>query len=201
VNLPAEGSAGGWVLANGSDIQCLTAAPDNTLYAYVKGPTYTLYKSTDGGKRWSAVGDVHDAITGIAVSPVDAKVVYYTTASSIYRSSDGGKNFLQLPEIPKRAGANITSIAVTWLNNNIIVMGTADIDNGEFGGIYTLDEGEIFLGWEDTSIGDYDVYALAFPLIILQGGKSWRLLPMRPIPLCSIESVVQIGTSLSVQPD
>jgi photosystem II stability/assembly factor-like uncharacterized protein len=162
VNIPAEGPAGGWVLASSSDIQCLTVAPDNTLYAYVQGPTYTLYKSTDGGKRWSTIGDVQDEITDIAVSPVDAKVIYYATASSIYRSSDGGKNFIQLPELPRRAGANITSIAVTWLNNNIIAVGTADTNNGEFGGVYILDEGEIFLGWEDTNIGDYDVYALAF---------------------------------------
>jgi len=162
VHIPAEGSGGGWVLAKGSDIQCLTAASDGTLYAGVKGLTHTLYKSTDGGKRWSAISGVQGEITGIAVSPVDAKVIYYATASSIYRSSDGGKNFMQLPAIPLKAGANITSIAVTWLNNDIIVVGTADIDNGEFGGVYTLDEGNFFLGWIDAGIGDYDVYALAF---------------------------------------
>ena len=162
VNIPAEGSGGGWVLANGSDIQCLTAASDGTLYACVKGLTNTLYKSTDGGKRWSAVGNVQDEITGIAVSPVDVKVIYYATASSIYRSSDGGKNFLQLPAVPLKTGANITSIAVSWLNNDIIAVGTADIDDGEFGGVYTLDEESFFLGWTDAGIGDYDVYALAF---------------------------------------
>ena len=53
VSIPAEGTSGGWVLARDSDIQHLTIAADGALYAYVKGLTYTLYKSTDGGLRWS----------------------------------------------------------------------------------------------------------------------------------------------------
>ena len=36
VNIPTEGAAGNWVLAEGSDIQHLTVASDGTLYAYVK---------------------------------------------------------------------------------------------------------------------------------------------------------------------
>jgi photosystem II stability/assembly factor-like uncharacterized protein len=162
VNIPAKETAGGWVLADGSDIQHLTAAADGTLYAYAEGLTYTLYKSTDGGLRWSYIGNVQDVITGIAVSPNDVKTIYYATASSIYRSSDGGKHFIPLPAVPVGVGANITSIAVTWLNGNVIAVGTADMDNSEFGGVYILDEGDIFPNWTDTEVGNYDVYALAF---------------------------------------
>lgn len=169
VNIPAEGSAGGWVLASGSDINCLTAAFDGTLYACVKGMTDTLFKSTNGGQRWSPIGGVRDEITDIAVSPADAKIIYYTTASSVYRSSDGGKNFLKLPPIPGSTGASITSIDVTWLNNNIIVIGTADVDSVEFGGVYTLDESDFFYGWVDTAIGNYDVYAVNFSPDFLSG--------------------------------
>ncbi|MDD4875922.1 MAG: hypothetical protein PHQ86_02145 [Dehalococcoidales bacterium] len=50
VNIPTEGEAGDWVLANGSDVTQLTMAIDGTLYAYVKGLSYTLYKSTNEGK-------------------------------------------------------------------------------------------------------------------------------------------------------
>jgi hypothetical protein len=163
VNIPTEGTAGGWVLASGSDIQYLTTASDGTLYAYVKGLTCTLYKSTDGGLRWFYIGNVQDAITGIAVSPNNPKTIYYATASLVYRSDDGGKNFTSLPDLPGSSGANITSIAVTWLNNNIIAVGTADVDNAEFGGVYLFDEGELFSGWVNTDVGDYDIYAVDFP--------------------------------------
>ena len=93
VNIPAEGRAGNWVLAAGSDVQHLTMAIDGTLYAYVKGPTYTLYKSTNGGYSWSYIGNVTNNIVDIATSPHDANLVYYATTSGVYRSNDGGKTF------------------------------------------------------------------------------------------------------------
>ena len=56
VNIPTGGKAGNWVLAKGSDVAYLTIAIDGTLYAYVTGLTYTLYKSTDEGRSWSYIG-------------------------------------------------------------------------------------------------------------------------------------------------
>ena len=47
VNIPTEGKAGDWVLADGSDVVQLAAAIDGTLYAGVENLTYTLYRSTD----------------------------------------------------------------------------------------------------------------------------------------------------------
>jgi len=163
VSIPAEGTSGSWVLASGSDIQHLTIAADGTLYAYVKGLTYTLFKSTDGGLRWNNIGNVQDTITGIAVSPHNAKIIYYATASSVYRSGDGGKSFVLMPTVPAGVGANITSITMTWMNSNIIAVGTADADASKFGGVYVLDEGDIFSDWIDTDVGNYDIYALGFP--------------------------------------
>ena len=50
VNIPTEGKLGDWVLANGSDVQHLTMAIDDSLYGYAdpSGTSYTLFKSTDG---------------------------------------------------------------------------------------------------------------------------------------------------------
>lgn len=152
-------------MAAGSDIQHLAVAADGTLYAYGKGLPNTLYKSTDGGLKWAYTGQVQDAITGIAVSPHDPATVYYTTSSSVYRSTNGGKTFIQMPASPGGAGSGnkeIKSISVTWLNGNIIAVGTRDTDSSEFGGVYTLDEAENFSVWVDTDIGSYDVYAVAF---------------------------------------
>ncbi len=165
VNIPTEGVAGNWVLADGSDIQHLTMALDGTLYAYGKGLTYTLYKSTDGGSSWSNIGKVKDSITSIATSPDDGSTVYYATSSVVYRSTDGGETFDALPAGPGGAGTGnieITSIDVAWLNINIIAIGTRDTDASEFGGVYTLDEADTLPTWTDTGIGSYDVYAVAF---------------------------------------
>jgi photosystem II stability/assembly factor-like uncharacterized protein len=165
VNIPTEGEAGSWVLAGGSDVQHLTIALDGTLYAYGKGLTSTLYKSTDGGLNWAHIGKVQDAITGIAVSPHDASNIYYATASAVYRSINGGKTFVELPLSPGGAGTGhkeITSIAVAWLNLNIIAVGIRDTYSSEFGGVYTLNEADIIPGWVDTHIGSYDVYTVAF---------------------------------------
>ena len=78
-NIPTEGKAGNWVLANGSDIQHLTIAIDGALYAYGESLTYTLYKSTDGGYSWAYLDKITNAIVDIATAPDDARIIYYAT--------------------------------------------------------------------------------------------------------------------------
>jgi photosystem II stability/assembly factor-like uncharacterized protein len=168
VNIPTDGEAGQWLLASGSDIQHPTLAVDSTLYAYGKGLSYTLYKSTDGGASWLPIGKVKDAIVDIATAPDDAKVVYYATSSHIYQSTDGGESFLPLPLNPGGAGGN--NIEITCIDvskdvaeptTDIIVVSTRDKDKGEFGGVYLLNAANPFT-WTDTEVGNYDVYAVAF---------------------------------------
>jgi len=143
VNIPSEGNAGNWLLASGSDVQHLAMSANGTLYAYVPGPTYTLYRSTDSGYGWSYIGDVQDSIVAIAISTHDENTIYYATTASIYRSTDGGKKFVQFAVNPGGAGSNnieITDIAVTHLSSNIVAVATRDTDSSEFGGVYTLIE-------------------------------------------------------------
>jgi photosystem II stability/assembly factor-like uncharacterized protein len=164
VNTPAEGRAGGWVLAAGSDIRCLTATGDGTLYAGVPGLAHTLYRSTDGGRSWAYLGSVQDNITAIAVSPHDADIIYYATAAAVYRSADGGRTFAPLP-VPGGAGSaniTITSLTAVWRDGNIIAVGTRDADAAQYGGVYTFDETQSVPGWADTGIGSYDIPAVAF---------------------------------------
>ena len=166
VNIPTEGKVGNWVLAKGSAVAHLTTAIDGTLYAYVTGLTYTLYKSTDEGRSWSYTGNITDAIVDIATAPNNANTLYYATSSDVYKSTDAGSSFTPLPPNPGGAGSNhieITAIDVATLgSHNIIAVGTKDIDGSQYGGVYTLDENEISPGWVDTNIGSYDVYATAF---------------------------------------
>jgi len=163
-NIPTEGTAGNWVLADGSSVQHLTMASDGTLYAYGQGLTYTLYQSKSGGYSWSYIGDVKDEIVDIAIAPDDENTIYYATSSTVYKSTDGGKSFTTLSN-PGGAGSNnieITSIAVTHLYSNIIAVGTRDTDSSQFGGVYTLDEEGVIPSWVDSNLGNYDVYAVAF---------------------------------------
>lgn len=166
VNIPAEGEAGGRVLAGGSDIKTLAMAADGTLYAHADGLTNSLYKSSDGGKSWTSPGSVTDSIMDIATAPNDTGTVYYATTTTVYRSSDGGQSFGQMGGNPGGAGSNnleITTLDVTGPDGgNIIAVGTRDTDSGQYGGVYTLDEAEIILNWTDSGAGSYDIYAVAF---------------------------------------
>jgi photosystem II stability/assembly factor-like uncharacterized protein len=168
VDIPAEGKAGDWVLASGSDVKHLHLATDGTLYSYADpaGTDYTLFKSTDGGYSWSYTGNVEDEIVGIATTPDSESTVYYATSSDVYKATDDFESFTKLPPGPGGAGSNnieITSIDVTQLDgNNIIAVGTRDTDNSEYGGVYIFDESESFPQWVNFDIGNYDVYTVAF---------------------------------------
>jgi len=168
VNIPTEGGAGNWVLANGSDVQHLTMAIDGTLYGYANpsGTSYTLFKSTDGGYSWSYYGRVKDTIVDIATAPDDASIIYYATMSDVYKFTDADSSFARLPANPGGAGTDnltITSIDVARLDGkSIIAVGVRDTDSSQYGGIYTLDEREMLPGWLDTNLVGYDVYAVAF---------------------------------------
>ena len=168
VNIPTEGPSGSWVLARGSDVRHLAMAADGTLYAYAtpSGTSRTLFKSTDDGYSWASTGNVADEIADIAPDLNDDDTVYYATPSCVYKSSDGGASFTQLPPSPGGAGSNhivITAISVARLDgHNIVAAGTRDADSSEYGGIYILEEdGAPLPDWADTAIGSYDVYSVA----------------------------------------
>jgi photosystem II stability/assembly factor-like uncharacterized protein len=150
------------VLAEGSDVSYLTAGPSGTLYAYAQGLSCTLVKSNDGGRRWVAIGGVTDAIADISVSMTDPNLIYYATVSQVYRSGDGGNHFISLPPVPSAGTGNIviTSLAA---GGGMIAAATRDYDTAEYGGVYLLDETALIPVWEDTGIGNYDVFTLAFP--------------------------------------
>jgi photosystem II stability/assembly factor-like uncharacterized protein len=168
VNIPAEGNAGKWTLANGSDLRYLTLANDGTLYCYANpsGTTYTLFKSKDGGRSWTTTGKVTDVIIDIAALPQDGTNIYYATTSRIYKSVDAGSTFIPLPLNPGGAGSGnvvITSIDVVRAGDaNTVVVSTIDTDTSQYGGVYLLDESQSGSAWVNTNIGNYDVYRVVF---------------------------------------
>jgi len=166
VNIPSDGTSGKWVLAEGSDLRHLTQASDGTLYCYANpaGTDYRLFKSKDNGISWSYFGRVRDTITDIAVVPDNPQGIYYATTSQIYKYVDD-ETFAPIAGNPGGAGSGnieITSLDVVCLEGqNYIVAGTRDTDTGKHGGVYVLEENKS-PDWQDTNIGDYDVYRVAF---------------------------------------
>lgn len=164
---PSDGKSGGWVLAAGSDVRYLTRTADGTLYAYANpsGTPSRLFKSADNGRIWSATGDIEETITAISAGTRGVSPLVAATASKVYRSNDGGATFTLLPMGPGGAGAGnvqITSVAVTGQGSRaLIAVGTRDADAGQYGGVFIFDETRAYI-WQDTAIGGYDVYAVAF---------------------------------------
>ncbi len=137
---------------------------DGALYAYVlDGGTNKLIKSTDGGRTWKVSGSVGQptaAVVAIAPSPVEANVVFYATASTLYRSNDGGANFTTVLNGP--TSEVITALDVTKYGGRYVaVVGT---DNATAsGGVLFWDENDIFnnLNPVGTTSFGYPVLALA----------------------------------------
>ncbi|MBN1368404.1 MAG: hypothetical protein JW967_10820, partial [Dehalococcoidales bacterium] len=198
VGLPSEGQAGGWVLAKGANIQCLTQSADGMLYCYAApaGTAYTLFKSVDDGHSWSFTGGVADVIVDIVSPPDNANVVYYATASGVYKSNDGAATFLPLPVSPGGAGMNnisITSFDVVRTGSYYTVaVATRDTDAGEFGGVYFYDEAKPASGWQNTAIGNVDVYKIAFTPVLLTGEPCL-------VAVCHTESGTRVSTRLGLE--
>jgi len=166
VNIPAEGNAGNWVLADGSDIQHLTMAIDGTLYACVKGLTYTLYKSTDEGRSWSYSNEITEAIVDIACSSLDADIIYVTDGSHVYRSDNAGASFSKvadttLPALDDNESITCLDVGYDAGDDPYVFIATADTDDGDFGGVYYLPEAVSGAEWTDLQVGNYDVYSIA----------------------------------------
>ncbi|MBN2075995.1 MAG: WD40 repeat domain-containing protein [Dehalococcoidales bacterium] len=168
VPAPLEGDAGGWVLAEDADIMCLEISDDGTLYCHANpsSTTQTLFKSVDNGISWVSAGGVSDDIIAIAAVPGSSTELYYTTGSTVYKSADAGYTFIPLPKITAAEGTGDLHISCIDVykhrGSNLIAVGTLDSDDAELGGVYIFDESEATLGWQDTNLGDYDVYELAF---------------------------------------
>ncbi len=67
-----------------------------TLYAGLPTSPYSLAKSTNAGATWTVTNTPSEAISSMAVDPLNGNNVYMATASSMWRSSDGGLTFVAI---------------------------------------------------------------------------------------------------------
>jgi photosystem II stability/assembly factor-like uncharacterized protein len=106
--LAVRGAGTDWTASeqlSGRSFECLAASPAEPERVFAGTVDSGLLRSTDGGKRWSAVGGFEDRVTAVTVSPHDPDDVWVgTEPSAVYRSMNGGETFekrdglMSLPE-------------------------------------------------------------------------------------------------------
>ena len=86
---------------------------------------FGLLKTSDSGVTWEAVPLLtpprSTVIYSLAVSPKNSKNIYYGTATTFYRSVDGGLKWIPSPNPTSRA---VTRLYVDSVNDNNLYIGT-----------------------------------------------------------------------------
>jgi len=152
----------------GNRIAAVAGVPGDPSVYYAGAASGGVWKSTDGGNRWTPIFDKQPAaaIGALAVAPSDPSTVWAGTGEAwvirdsdvmgngIYRSSDAGKTWtnMGLPE-----SGRIGRIVIHPLNPDIVfacVLGRATGPQQERGVFRTTDGGQ---HWERTLFGGENV--------------------------------------------
>lgn len=89
---------------------------------------YGLLKTNDGGTTWTPIKLItppaSTEIYSIAINPQNSNEIYYSTATTFYKTTDGGQNW-----ITKRLPSNATATYMTTDPNNpsILYMGMSNL--------------------------------------------------------------------------
>jgi photosystem II stability/assembly factor-like uncharacterized protein len=121
------GEAGTWTRVGrlGERVRSLAISPDHAndrvLYA---GTVVGVYASTDGGRRWEAVGPLMDAAAEgretdagahVAISPAyrEDGTVFAGTDSGLFVTRDAGRSWAEVTAAPLTASSRIEAVAVS----------------------------------------------------------------------------------------
>jgi photosystem II stability/assembly factor-like uncharacterized protein len=120
--------AGGFCAGQCSYDMVVSTDPTDASVLYAGG--VTLYKSTDGGSRWSEIAcheggtSIHADQHALVVGEADPDVLYSGNDGGLFRSADGGRSWTSINE-----GLELTQfigIAVHPDNANVVIGGTQD---------------------------------------------------------------------------
>ena len=139
----------------GGDVRSLTYDPTDPDRIWMGTSTSTIFMSTDGGQSWSRFAHLgsgdQNVIDHIVVNPTNPDLIFASSwnvddhnSGDIFRSKDGGKNWLALPETH---GMPIRALAMSLSDPNVLAAGALD-------GVYrTKDAGD---SWERISPDNHE---------------------------------------------
>lgn len=159
-----DSGEGSWhvnLALSGLPTQCVAVNPARTTEVYCGTFGEGLWRSDDGGRSWSQVGDGidHQEITAAAVAP-DGTVWAGTEPSAIFRSEERGRSFAALPALQQLPSAPTWSFPPRpWTSHVRSILPDPTEAERVFAGIElggvmrSLDRGET---WEDRKGGSQD---------------------------------------------
>ena len=84
-----------------------------------------LFRSKDGGKTWEVTADLHGkSLRALSISASNPMTLVAGALDGIYRSRDGGQNWIRISPENHAELKNIESIAIDPLNPEVIYAGT-----------------------------------------------------------------------------
>ncbi|MBI2841415.1 MAG: hypothetical protein HYX75_24120 [Acidobacteria bacterium] len=116
--------------------------PDTLYVATFDDYTLHVFKSTDRGRTWSQ-GDsgLHGIlVTQLAISPANSDIVYAGAVSGLYRSTDGGRRWRRLSEIPSRRDSQVNGLALDPVNPGVMYVSVFGIYESK-SGVYRSSDG------------------------------------------------------------
>jgi photosystem II stability/assembly factor-like uncharacterized protein len=118
-----------------------------------------MFRSGDGGETWTSVRTFNNFIMKINASVADSRKLYVSTkGAGVWRSDDGGLNWIDLSKNYEKMGGakDFYDVAFGVSDPNLIILAT------KFGLIRSFDSGE---HWEKVNIltppGSTTIYSLA----------------------------------------
>ena len=133
--------------SNPTTIYAGSSRENASVYGGNPGPSFGIWKSTDGGETWQESNDSHSAtenIVRIAVHPRSENIAYAATAKSgVLKTGDGGKSWLPMKQgLP---AAEVLSLALDPANPSVLYAGIYN------GGMYKSVDGGAT--WQRGGVG------------------------------------------------
>jgi photosystem II stability/assembly factor-like uncharacterized protein len=187
----------GWtaaVLRSAPRAQCLAVDPLRHHTLYLGTRSEGLWKSGDGGRRWSRLDAGARDVFAVAVSPADGSVYVGSEPSALFRSRDGGSSWHELEALTKLPSAPTWSFPPRPWTSHVSAIAPHPREAGlllvgiELGGLMRSEDGGAT--WQDHRPGaQRDVHALAWhprgdgcayqaagggAALSRDGGRTWR---------------------------
>jgi len=172
--------------------------------AWGPGGDRGLYRTTDGGESWEKVLEVseHTGVNNVLIDPVDPDIMYATSEqrrrhvhtkigggpeSAVYRSTDGGLNWIKSTKGLPSVDIGGMGIAVSPADHNVVYL-IVEAADGKGGFFRSSDRGASWNKMSDHhSSGQYyneiycdpidvnKVFSMeTYSKISLDGGKTWE---------------------------